>query len=456
MHLASLIIASAAFGGHAFLPPTNPTWPPTYNMSMSTISMQCNSSGWSSPERGAQFGIISYDWSNGKDQWAAAKPMDCEERLLKQCEMTKEQNPDSHVFAYRNVVKALPWYSSIREKMDDPAYSGWFLKFDPAGFPYNVSQCAAEDGSKCSVYYHDQGQTPAVPTAAQPHPDGSCADGVCDCGGQPCGEYLWDHRNGSMLRDWLVEHHVGGPTGIGSPSIDGLFMDDYWCSTLICDAHNDTVAGCPCDDKVQGATEVNVWQQRDMGLSDEDIRDITLGWNETMTAIEKKLLDENAYSWWLMDHQANANAYPHLLNSNATKCLKQLREACRWPWQSSSPWQQRPQLFGLTINGTEHAPQQLEQDVAFFLLARGPYAWLGWGVWGMTWPFNPEPAHGELPPNPHGVPRPEMIDQDYGEPLGLCHEHAPGLFKRKWTKTTVSLDCHSFTATFDPIIVSVV
>ena len=38
--------------------------------------------------------------------------------------------------------------------------------------------------------------------------------------------------------------------------------------------------------------------------------------------------------------------------------------------------------------------------VAFFLLARGPYAWIGWGTWGMTWPFNAEPAHGELPPLP--------------------------------------------------------
>ena len=61
-----------------------PPWKPTYNMSMSTLVMTCNGSGYSSPERGAQFGIASYDWSNAKKQWAAAKPMDCEERLLEQ------------------------------------------------------------------------------------------------------------------------------------------------------------------------------------------------------------------------------------------------------------------------------------------------------------------------------------------------------------------------------------
>merc|ERR1711974_412699 len=94
------------------------------------------------------------------------------------------------------------------------------------------------------------------------------------------------------------------------------------------------------------------------------------------------------------------------------------------------------------------APVQLEQDVAFFLLARGPYAWLGWGVWGMTWPFNPEPAHGELPPLPHGVPRPALLEKDFGEPTGICHETSPGshVFVRKWTRATISLDCNTFSA----------
>jgi len=33
------------------------------------------------------------------------------------------------VWAYRNGIKALNWYSSVREKLDDPAYSSWFIKF---------------------------------------------------------------------------------------------------------------------------------------------------------------------------------------------------------------------------------------------------------------------------------------------------------------------------------------
>jgi hypothetical protein len=99
-------------------------WPP----------LRSQGTGWSSPERGGEFGIVSYDWSNDKDDWAMAQPMDAEERLLHQAKLTHAANPDSKVFVYRNLVWAMPWFTSVREKLDDPNYSGWFLKFDPAKY----------------------------------------------------------------------------------------------------------------------------------------------------------------------------------------------------------------------------------------------------------------------------------------------------------------------------------
>ena len=66
----------------------------------------------------------------------------------------------------------------------------------------------------------------------------------------------------------------------------------------------------------------------------------------------------------------------------------------------------------------------------------------------MTWPFNPEPAHGQLPPQQHGIPRPPILSRDFGEPAGRCTESAEGVFVRKWTKATVMLDCNTFTASF--------
>ncbi len=34
-----------------------------------------------------------------------------------------------------------------------------------------------------------------------------------------------DHRNGSMLRDWLVKEFIGNnKTGLGNPNVDGACM----------------------------------------------------------------------------------------------------------------------------------------------------------------------------------------------------------------------------------------
>ena len=55
---------------------------------------------------------------------------------------------------YRNLVKALPWYTSVREKLTDPQYSGWFLKFKPGGSingSWHSPPCTTDkSGEKCS------------------------------------------------------------------------------------------------------------------------------------------------------------------------------------------------------------------------------------------------------------------------------------------------------------------
>jgi hypothetical protein len=64
------------------------------------------------------------------------------------------------VWVYRNTIKALNWFASVREKLDDPAYSGWFVRFANyirGNGSYYVPACTFE---KCSRFYHDQEQTP--------------------------------------------------------------------------------------------------------------------------------------------------------------------------------------------------------------------------------------------------------------------------------------------------------
>ena len=261
---------------------------------------------------------------------------------------------------------------------------------------------------------------------------------------------LFDHRNGSMLRDWIVNEHIGGPAGLGDPAIDGFFIDDYWCSTKNCE-ENPSMRGlhksCPCHDPVQGATEIDSHQQKDMGLSDDEIKDITLAWNITMGAVQAKILKEKGYTWSLIPGQENADASP-IMMKNST-CAAMLRAICTDG--SVGRWQKYSTLFGLTTGPNQTLPQ-LEQDIAFFSIARGPFAWLGWGTWGIGWPFNPEPAHGTLPARPGGVPLPPILAKDFGTPKGLCKEASPGIFERTWSSGTFRLDCNKFVATLPPAL----
>jgi hypothetical protein len=73
--------------------------------------------------------------------------------------------------------------------------------------PFHVPQCdTAWSPAKCTSLYHDQEQSPQ--STGNCTNCGFCTEGPCDCGVAPCGEYLWDHRNGSMLRDFLVDECV--------------------------------------------------------------------------------------------------------------------------------------------------------------------------------------------------------------------------------------------------------
>ena len=77
-------------------------------------------------------------------------------------------------------------------------------------------------------------------------------------------------------------------------------------------------------------------------------------------------------------------------------------------------------------------------DVAKFLLARGPFAFLDTGWVGCA------PDEGvEGGGHNQTYVWPAEFDVDYGEPTGLCVQTTPGVFVRHWTKATVSHDCSS-------------
>ncbi len=90
----------------------------------------------------------------------------------------------------------------------------------------------------------------------------------------------------------------------------------------------------------------------------------------------------------------------------------------------------------LDINNNPSTLHVCPQDLAAFLLVRGPYAAFGYGWTGCadaTHPFT----------------RPPALEADYGVPNGFCEETSPGsgVFARDWSLATVTLDCNGFNAT---------
>lgn len=393
-----------------------PPWPHTYAMAKSTIMMPCNDSGWMDPEIAGRWGLVDFDWSNAKAMWANAKPMDCQERLVTQVEQVKRVSPSTRAFVYRNLVKALPWYTLVREKLDDPAYAGWFLKFRDGinGTGYSSPPCT---GKKCSEFYHDQDQTPEHPVG-----DGSCTD-ACDCGQQPCGEYLWDHRNGSSLREFLIEEFVFGPDGLGHEGIAGVFLDDGWD-----DAPQTAQPWWPkegfCNGgPIGGPTEEFPNCTQDMGLTQHDTASLKQEWTKTLEMLRREVIARGKFTWQMFTQSTD-------LPADTSSCMAYFADACRprGGKRYGVPW-----VYEFTDARIGRKLPKVKEDLATFLLARGDYAWIGYGWIGCA----PQVEYY----------RPPALDVDYGMPVGnaTC-KGDDGRFVREYTKATVSFDCHTMEA----------
>ena len=81
---AALALFAAGVAHGAVTPDLSPIWPVTFVANKSSYLYWCDWSAPLDPASVANWSIVSLDWSNqkwGPAGWAAAKPMDCEERL---------------------------------------------------------------------------------------------------------------------------------------------------------------------------------------------------------------------------------------------------------------------------------------------------------------------------------------------------------------------------------------
>jgi len=344
--------------------------------------------------------------------------MDCAELLYKQTLLTTIVRPGTTVWVYRNAIKALPWFTTVREKLEDPAYSPWFLKFNPNASSYSVPMCDNNyQPPLCSNYYHDQVQTPGYP-----HGDGDCAAPACDVGKVPVGEYIWDPRawnvsiNGQTLGDWFINNYLFDATGGGSPFVSGFYFDDQWT--------------------VSGPTEYEPHCVQDMGLSAADLVTMTNAFWSNMAEVFDVVISRGKFSWQQLWTGQTTDSVQDIgtncgspLVQKAT-CADNLRSLC----QPNSRTQYRFMMYSFFPGQCNMDPSVLsefDQDLANFLLVRGPYAVLGHGWLGCSRKYL----------------FPDALNQDYGEPLELCHEVSSGVFQRKWSKAVVQMDCNTWTPT---------
>lgn len=238
----------------------------------------------------------------------------------------------------------------------------------------------------------------------------------------------------------LNEVVLGNTTGLGNPAIDGFYFDDGWS-----DKPERPPPGLPptyssCNTgPIGGPTEEDPHCAIDMGLTQADTTDMVAALGETMRQVNAAILGHGGFSTRMMPAYA-VHAYddPAIDPRPTGKCNAFMRTYCR----PDSPNRNNTFTYEWTRKSMHDISPipAVEQDLARFLLVRGPYAYIGWQWVGCRDSYE----------------RPPELERDYGTPVDeVCHEASSGVFDRKWTTGTVRMDCNTWTATLPPPPVTV-
>jgi hypothetical protein len=242
--------------------------------------------------------------------------------------------------------------------------------------------------------------------------------------------------NGQTFAEWYIEEYLFGPTAAGNLDISGFYFDDHWKG--------------PAESR-PGPSEMDLRAVVDMGLSTEDLLDVVAAFEWIQDKAYAALLDRGKFSWnqlWNGDRTPWIDCPDPIVTQD--NCSADIRSLC----SADSLVQKHAMLYAFSPGCQCHTKGTCqsnfswnnftdpEADIAAFLLTRGPFSWLGHGWSGCT---NTQPGTArhfqEL------YHRPAAVDGDYGRPLELCSETAPGVFTRRWSKATITFDCNTWTHT---------
>lgn len=381
------------------------------------------------------WGIVALDFESEEGDWSQHRPKDADVMMVEQAAVMKTMAPEIRVWVYRNLVQPYANFVQLREKIEDPQYSGWFMHFDNATNDEKLTPRCEENPrlnkTLCTDLFHTR--------LAWTENGHDCGDII------PCGDYVFvrpiitisvrslrrltvsrhvqDHRNQS-LRKWIVsEYMMGKRLGMGNRSaVDGFLLDDNF-------------------NLWSGPSEVSHFLQgTGLILGGQGIADLYSNWSLTTTASLAAVHAAGGYTWSNVNceldplfgkscdmtkpgncSRAEKSGYPSdayvpgglhgcgLTKTNgspradnvqtapiwdgrrgndqeknetgAKECAVWLREAC----SPESVFSKIPTMLSFTRPSTPRRPHPaplfpaLKQDIARFMLVRGPYSWLGYG-----------------------------------------------------------------------------
>lgn len=179
-----------------------------------------------------------------------------------------------------------------------------------------------------------------------------------------------------------------------------------------------------CDhNRIGGPSEEDYWCVADAGLGQGNTTSIMREWQGTMAAVIDALVARGAFSWQYFTFATTPPAY---------YCATFFRE-----W--GADYAALPLMYELSNVTLAGPPPAVDLDLAFFLLIRGPFAWIGFNWIGCDY------AYWKLPP---------QLRTEYGSPLGDFYETVPnasGVFVRNFTRANVTVDCNSFTSSISVV-----
>ena len=207
--------------------------------------------------------------------------------------------------------------------------------------------------------------------------------------------------------------YLTSATGLGGGA-KGFFFDDSW--------------------SIAGPSEEDAGAVNATGLTKAEVADMVAAGAANRDGMAATVVAGGGFVWQYFLAGGGQTAPGRDQTNPRANCTGWLRANCgpRAPFLNASA----ALFFGLTrINHKTPFPSpSFAQDLATFLLVRGPYAYFGTGWIGCDREY----------------PYDASLDFDYGEPTGACAETAPGVFEREWSKAHVKMDCPKWVGTLTP------